>query len=134
MPGPEDYDLARTAVTAGYTTSVQIDECLDLQRKAEAIQKERDAAKRLVLLSRAEGANPALLASLATEAAGHPLFIDELVRHAAQGHRGVFHLDDALWTRIQRLEDRVQSLLELIAIAGHPVPQERDPEHQEREP
>jgi Cdc6-like AAA superfamily ATPase len=64
-------------------------------------------------------------ASLASEAAGHPLFIDELVHHASQGgSRGDRKLDDALWARVAALDGDTRELLELCAVAGGPLMQE----------
>jgi len=76
------------------------------------------------LLSRAGGDLEA--AVVADEAAGHPLFIDELVRHAVEGHASAapLHLDEALWARVSGLEAPVRELLELLAVAGGPVSQE----------
>jgi eukaryotic-like serine/threonine-protein kinase len=66
-------------------------------------------------------------ASIAHESAGHPLFIDELVRHALEFPglpRGLLLLEDALWNRIQRLEPTARALLELVAVAGGPFAQD----------
>jgi tetratricopeptide (TPR) repeat protein len=65
--------------------------------------------------------------AIADEARGHPLFIDELVRHAAaEGEinirREKLHLEDALWSRIRRLEAPERRLLELVTVAGGPLP------------
>ncbi len=65
--------------------------------------------------------------NLSLEAAGHPLFIDELVRHAAGfgvTAGTVPHLDDALWARFERLEPKARHLLEVLALAGNPLHQE----------
>jgi eukaryotic-like serine/threonine-protein kinase len=59
---------------------------------------------------------------LSEEAAGHPLFLDELVRHAAGGGTsGGLRLDDALWARATALDDKARAVLELIALAGEPL-------------
>jgi tetratricopeptide (TPR) repeat protein len=65
-------------------------------------------------------------AAIAEEAGGHPLFIDELVRHAALGASpgGSLRLDDALWSRICRLDPTARTLLELVALMGRPVARE----------
>jgi len=64
--------------------------------------------------------------AVAQEAGGHPLFLDELVRHAATGGAsgGRVRLDDALWARVVALEPRARDLLEHLALAGQPMPQE----------
>ncbi|HEX8952833.1 MAG TPA: serine/threonine-protein kinase PknK, partial [Polyangia bacterium] len=64
--------------------------------------------------------------AIAEEAGGHPLFIDELVRHAlaARADRGApLHLEDALWDRVRRLDADAQRVLELVAVAGGPIVQ-----------
>jgi hypothetical protein len=60
---------------------------------------------------------------IAAEAAGHPLFIGELVRRAmAIGEkRAPLRLDEALWERVRGLDPAAQQLLELICIAGGPL-------------
>jgi hypothetical protein len=78
--------------------------------------------------------------TIAREAQGHPLFIAELARHAAlvpdreiAGDdpddtallvRPTFDLDEALLTRIARLEKPARETLELVAVAGRPLAQE----------
>lgn len=64
--------------------------------------------------------------SLAAEAKGHPLYIDELVRHsevagAAVGRRP--RLDEAIWQRATELPKQARVLLELISVAGTPLPE-----------
>ncbi len=64
----------------------------------------------------------ALAQRIAQEAAGHPLFIDELVRQKqSQSEAGPVRLEDALWQRINRLPPEARALLEMVAIAGMPV-------------
>jgi len=61
-------------------------------------------------------------AAIAREAGGHPLFIDELVRHAqGSGATTQLHLDDALWQRVCTLEESARRLLEVLAVAGSPI-------------
>jgi hypothetical protein len=63
--------------------------------------------------------------AIAREAGGHPLFIDELVRHA-HDHResaGALRLDEALLARIARLDPETRQILELLAVAGTPLTQ-----------
>ena len=63
---------------------------------------------------------------LASEAGGHPLFIDALVRHRVAHPRdaGPVRLDDALVARTGGLADDSRRLLELVCIAGVPIQQE----------
>ena len=62
--------------------------------------------------------------AVAHEAGGHPLFIDELVRHSGAGATPALHLEDALWARISRLEVAARTVLELTALAGGRLVQE----------
>jgi serine/threonine protein kinase len=78
--------------------------------------------------------------AIAREAQGHPLFIDELARHAALVEdreiageepddtalmvRPAFDLEEALSARIARLDDAAKKTLELVAVAGRPLAQE----------
>ncbi|MDB4969703.1 MAG: Serine/threonine-protein kinase PknA [Myxococcales bacterium] len=66
--------------------------------------------------------------AIAEEAGGHPLFMDELVRHALAARDGKsnapLHLEDALWDRVRRLGADAQRLLELVAVAGGPLVQQ----------
>ncbi len=69
----------------------------------------------------------AVAQSIASESGGHPLFIQELVRHARDegGHRaGSLRLDDALSARIARLPPDATRLLATLCVAGSPTPHE----------
>ncbi len=83
-------------------------------------------------LSREEGCElVALLApnrageggSLVDDANGHPMFLHELVRHAGVPGASSSRFEDALWARITRMDHRARRVLELIAVAGAPLPQ-----------
>ena len=62
--------------------------------------------------------------ALAEEGGGHPLFLDALVRHrlSQSGDVGVVRLDDALRARIERLDPPARRLIDVVAIAGRPIP------------
>src|SRR5262249_40969566 len=61
-------------------------------------------------------------AAMGNEAGGHPLFIDEMVRHALTGDvRPTLRLDDALWARVERLPPDERLLVALVATAGAPL-------------
>jgi tetratricopeptide (TPR) repeat protein len=78
------------------------------------------------LLQRAAGAVNADVLAIAGEAHGHPMFIDELVRHvAAEGSApAALRLDDAITARVARLETTAQRVLEICALYGGPLAQE----------
>jgi hypothetical protein len=77
------------------------------------------------LATRTPGVDEAALVEVIRDADGHPLFIEELVRHsAAVGARRGAPLDEALRGRVARLPDATRGLLELVVVAGAPVPQE----------
>jgi len=90
--------------------------------------QDAEALARMLLASKPSAAPappPALARALAEEAEGHPLFLRELVRHVSEsegGHeRGSVRLEEALWTRIDRLPGPAGELLELLSVAGAPV-------------
>ncbi len=62
--------------------------------------------------------------SLADEADGHPLFLDEIVRHlfSVGAPQGELRLDDALSGRVASLDDVPRRIVELCAVAGAPLP------------
>ncbi len=63
------------------------------------------------------------LQAVVSEANGHPLFIDELIRQRLDrgGSATPLRLDEALWERIKRLEPQTREVLEVIAVAGVPT-------------
>jgi eukaryotic-like serine/threonine-protein kinase len=78
------------------------------------------------LAERLTDALPVPVDSIAAEAGGHPLFIDELVRHAAAvpGAAGaVLRLDDVLRARVAGLPAASRRVMELVAVAGPPTAQ-----------
>jgi hypothetical protein len=62
--------------------------------------------------------------TLAEEADGHPLFIDEIVRHLflVGATHGPLRLEDALWSRVLMLEDLPRRVIEVLAVATSPLP------------
>jgi hypothetical protein len=76
------------------------------------------------LLAQTEGgAGSVALDALLAETGGHPLFLDALLRYRlARGGDGPVRLDDALHARIERLDAPARRLLEVIAVAGRPIP------------
>ncbi|HEY5951406.1 MAG TPA: AAA family ATPase [Kofleriaceae bacterium] len=87
------------------------------------------AARRLAerILQRIGGGDRVSADAIASEARGHPLHIEELVRHVADTGAGTDaspKLDDAIWARIGRLSADARRLVELVAIAASPLPEE----------
>jgi serine/threonine protein kinase len=73
------------------------------------------------LVKRVPGQSALNAVAIAQEAGGHPLFIDELIRHAvAVGAptRGALQLEDALWARISQLDPEARRVLEICALAS----------------
>ncbi len=77
-----------------------------------------------------EPATQARAQAIARESLGSPFFVHELVQHVqmpafAQEVPSAVHsvrLDDVLWARVQGLPDRARRLLEVVAVAGKPLP------------
>jgi hypothetical protein len=103
-----------------------------LPRDARHVNLERlspDDARVLAqrLASTTIGDDDARAAAIAEEAHGHPLFIDALVRYCALTGAAApasLRLEDALWERFTQLEDAPRRVLELVVVAGAPIPQE----------
>ena len=71
----------------------------------------------LLSSSGAAGVDPQ---AIAKESAGHPLFTDAIVRHRLErtGEVQSVRLDEALWSRVERLSPPERRIVELVAIAG----------------
>jgi eukaryotic-like serine/threonine-protein kinase len=82
-----------------------------------------DAAEARELAASLTGGGGDTAAAIANEAAGHPLFIEELARHArdAGEQRERPRLEQALAARIGQLDRSTRHVLELLATAGTPL-------------
>jgi len=129
---PSALFLATARNTKGDTASGTVDAASNLLEDVRSLEigpLQFEAARQLVEL-----ASPALTAEdpdygekIAREAEGHPLFIQELVRHLeanASQDLSAISLDGALWSRIAKLDARARELLEILAVAGAPITQE----------
>jgi serine/threonine protein kinase len=90
---------------------------LPLERMAPAEARELAQA----LIKRANSPVELKAHNIAQEAGGHPLFIDELVRHAVAvgvSATAPVHLEDALWSRVGQLDPAARYVLELVCLAG----------------
>jgi serine/threonine protein kinase len=94
---------------------------LELERLPHDQARELAAA-----LCRRSGTQGADADWIASESGGHPLFVEELARHAALGGtaREEVKLDDAIWARVVQLEPTTRRMAELVAVAGKPLAQE----------
>src|SRR5262249_40216038 len=64
-------------------------------------------------------------AAIAREADGHPLFIDVLVQHdTGEREAQVLRLEEALRSRVQRLDEPTRHVIQLVAVAGRPIARE----------
>lgn len=61
--------------------------------------------------------------TIAAETAGHPFFVSQLARYAADESvsGGELELDRVLERRIERLSESARRLLEIVAMCGHPL-------------
>jgi serine/threonine protein kinase len=85
------------------------------------IDDARALAVELMETARPGGPTERALA-IAEEANGHPLFIDELVRHAMEeGAPAQIDLEAALSARVQKLDAEARALVELAAVAAAPL-------------
>jgi eukaryotic-like serine/threonine-protein kinase len=68
----------------------------------------------------------ALARALVEQAHGHPILLLELVLHVARrggpARVGPVYIDDVLWERVAALAPAPRALLELVAVAGSPLP------------
>jgi Cdc6-like AAA superfamily ATPase len=79
------------------------------------------------LLERSGVADPSRARWTARQAAGHPLFIDMIMRRRERvpgSSEAALQLEDVLWAIIQELDEVPRAILEVLAVAAAPVPQE----------
>jgi hypothetical protein len=100
----------------------------DLRRIELGPLPEQDAtALASRLLERSGVVDPSRARWTADQAAGHPLFIDMILRRSDRllGNGGAsLRLEDVLWAVIEELETAPRTILETIAVAAAPIPQD----------
>ncbi|MCR4410980.1 MAG: protein kinase [Thermoguttaceae bacterium] len=96
----------------------------------EPLGREEACELALVLLGRRDEQAQRLSRTIAEESQGNPYLVDALVRHtraardpAAAAPRFGASLDEVLWARVGRLPEPARRLLEVIAVAAHPLRQ-----------
>ena len=81
----------------------------------------------MLRMGRTDQAALAEAARIALESEGNPLFVEELVRHATlsrrRGDTREISLEQLVFARLDGLPAPARRLLELVAVAGRPVPQ-----------
>ncbi len=81
----------------------------------------------LARMGRSDPGALAEAARIAVESEGNPLFVEELVRHAAsrrrRGDNREISLEQLVLARLDGLTTPARRLLEVVAVAGRPVPQ-----------
>jgi hypothetical protein len=99
-------------------------------RRIELARLGKEDARALAarLVERMAPGIPVETDTIATEADGHPLFIDEIVRHlfavGASASSSALKLEEALSARVASLEELPRRIVELCALAGSPLPQQ----------
>jgi tetratricopeptide (TPR) repeat protein len=83
-------------------------------------------AESLLGAAAAHGGDGVRAGAVAVEAAGHPMFIEALVRHRLEhpDANGTVRLDEALVARSETLGPEARRLLDFVCVAGGPVQQE----------
>jgi tetratricopeptide (TPR) repeat protein len=79
------------------------------------------------LLERVGVKDPDVAEWSARQARGHPLFIDMMARMGAElssDARADIRLEDALWQMVRGLEAVPRAILDIVALAGAPLPQQ----------
>jgi hypothetical protein len=63
------------------------------------------------------------LDQIVAESGGHPLFLQELVRRRLDGSHASsrLRLDEALWSRVSRLDEHERQIVEAVTVAGIPT-------------
>jgi serine/threonine protein kinase len=105
--------------------------CAAVERRelaVEPLSPEEGRELALVLLGEDDAAAQDRAAAVARESGGNPFFVYELVQHLGRagddtGPLAAPALPDVLWGRVERLPEAQRQLVEVIAVAGWPVPQ-----------
>jgi tRNA A-37 threonylcarbamoyl transferase component Bud32 len=96
-------------------------------RRIDLARLPREDARVLVskLVQRIAPELPISADTLAEEADGHPLFIDEIVRHLflVGASQGPLRLEDVLWSRVSVLEDLPRRIIGVLSVATSPLSQ-----------
>jgi eukaryotic-like serine/threonine-protein kinase len=132
-PQPPRCMLLVTARPAAATDDMlrRIQSSLDVTRilEMEPLDEAESVELARRLLRTAAAVSTVETNEIVREAQGHPLFLHELLRELSattqDGTARTQHLrlDDVVWRRVHRLPADARRLVELIAVAGVPIPQ-----------
>jgi hypothetical protein len=92
------------------------------------LSPEHAAELALTLVGRDDDEARALALAVAKESEGSPFFVEQLARYAESRGEGAaalsaVSLDELVIARLSSLSDEARRLLEVIAVAGRPIPQ-----------
>ncbi|HEY5946841.1 MAG TPA: AAA family ATPase, partial [Kofleriaceae bacterium] len=98
---------------------------LGVVRELEIAALAPDEARALAAAALGRGPHASRAAAIATESGGSPFFVGELARYVLAGAPtgAEVSLDEVLTFRIGQLPEDARTLLSVVAVAGHPVPQ-----------
>ncbi len=121
-------------IAAYRSDELETSPCLRALLTAEGARSEAGSARRLEVAELADheaqalaslllpgGEDRARAARIAGDSRGHPLFIDQLARHADAAGADQDTLESVLWSRLMLLPARSRQLMEAVAIAGQPI-------------
>ncbi len=114
----------REVAGGGATTAALVNDARDIDLEPLPPEEARELAG--LLLRSFAGGRQLDANAIAAEGRGHPLFIDELVRHGVASGRPKatpLSLEDVLWERINALGEPASRILALLAVAGTPTSQ-----------
>ena len=86
-----------------------------------------EQAELVAKLGAERGLPAAIDDALLRQAAGHPMLLTELVRHAEEATEelaasGALSLEDVIWRRVANLPAVARALVEIVAVSGEPMP------------
>jgi hypothetical protein len=129
LPGAPAMLFLATLRGVAHAVSAPSASLPDHVQRLPLLRLPEEASRQLaaILIEQAPASIGLSATDIAREAEGHPLFIDALVRHAVLRGGPVtsrVRLDEALFARSIDLPAPARRLLELVAVAGTPLPQE----------
>ena len=119
----EEQSSCLKAVHEAFTTGQNLPSREELA--VEALSEEEATQLAVELLGGDESASQDFARKIARESGGWPFFVWELVQHVQEDPNiadKTLELDEVIWTRVSRLPEDSNRMLELIAVASRPLP------------